>query len=256
MDEPQLNENYVYRYRQTGYPLGTIFGYEIDYNNGNGYFNTQEEIDKYVDKDGNRITYEFGNYGLGDFKYIDKNGDGIINEEDKVPLGKTMIPEISYGLSLGITYKWLDFTLFFQGLGGTSMCYSNEGVYETLYSGNYFDYHRTAWTKERYESGAEITYPALHLTSGTNHTANSFFVMDRSFLRLKNMEIGFTFPDRWNRYLKMDSIRFYVSGQNLITWDNLKMKTLDPESFSTEANLSGIVYPMTKMYNFGMNITF
>ncbi len=256
MDEPQLAEDNVYRYRQTGYPLGTIFGYEIDYGNGNGYLNTQEEIDKYVDKNGNQITYGFGKYGLGDFKYVDQNGDGVVNEKDQVPLGKTMIPEISYGLSLGATYKWFDFSVLFQGLGGTSMCYSNEGVYETLYSGNYFDYHRTAWTKERYESGAEITYPALHLTSGPNHTANSFFVMDRSFLRLKNAEIGFTFPEKWIRYLKMSNIRIYVSGQNLITWDKLKMNTLDPESFSPTANLSGIVYPMTKMYNFGISATF
>lgn len=256
IDEPRLGDGYVYHYRQTGFPLGTIFGYEIDYSNGNGYFNSQDEINKYVDKKGNRITYNFGNYGLGDFKYVDKNGDGVIDEKDKVPLGNTMIPEISYGVTFGASYKGVDLSVFFQGLGKTSMCYSNEGVYEILYSGNYFDYHRNAWTPERYASNARITYPALHLSASPNHNVNSFFVMDRSFVRLKNAEIGYTLPARLLGRMKINSARIYISGQNLITWDKLRMNTLDPEVYSASSNLSGIVYPITKMYNLGINLTF
>lgn len=255
-DEPLLDEDYAVRYRRTGYPLGTFFGYEIDYSNGNGYFNSQEEIDSYVDKNGSPVTYDFGKFGLGDFKYIDQNGDGVINVKDQVPLGKTMIPEVSYGVYLGAEYKGFDFSVMFQGLGKTSSYYYNEGVWETIYSGYYFDYHRTAWTEERYANGEKITYPALHLTTSTNHVPNSFFVMDRSFIRLKNAELGFTLPRKWLNMFNISNIRMYISGQNLITWDNLRMNTLDPEVYATSSNLNGIVYPNTKMYNFGINVTF
>jgi hypothetical protein len=210
----------------------------------------------YVDKNGKQITYDFGNYGLGDFKYIDQNGDGVVNEKDKVPLGKTMIPEISYGFTLGTTFKNLDFTIFLQGLGNTSMHYSNEGVFETLYSGNYFDYHRTAWTQERFDNHSIITYPALHLASNTNQTPNSFFVMNRAFTRLKNVEFGFTLPKKWCKPVNITNFRIYLSGQNLLTFDNLRMKTLDPEQFSTTTYLSGSVYPVTKMWSIGANVNF
>ena len=255
-DEPLLAEDYAYRYRTTGFPYGTIFGYEIDYSNGNGYFNTQEELDAYVDSNGDPIEYSFGSYGLGDFRYVDQNGDGVVDDKDQVPLGNTMVPQISYGISLSLDYKWIDFSIFFQGLGKTSQLYSNEGVYETLYGGMFFDYHKHAWTQERYESGEKITYPRLRSAASVNHTSNSFFVMDRSFVRLKNMEIGFTFPEHWLRKSGISNLRIYLSGQNLFTWDKLPMDTIDPEPYSSSSNLTGLMYPITKTYSFGVNLTF
>jgi hypothetical protein len=80
--------------------------------------------------------------------------------------------------------------------------------------------------------------------------------MDRSFVRLKNAEIGYTLPARLLGRMKINSARIYISGQNLITWDKLRMNTLDPEVYSASSNLSGIVYPITKMYNLGINLTF
>lgn len=255
-DEPMLAEDYVYRYRKTGFPYGTIFGYEIDYSNGNGYFNAQEELDSYVGANGEKIEYSFGQYGLGDFRYIDQNGDGVVDDKDMVPIGNTMVPQITYGITLSANYKWLDFTAFFQGLGKTSQFYSNEGVYETLYGGMFFDYHKHAWTKERYENGETITYPRLGSVANVNHVANSFFIMDRSFLRLKNIELGFTFPERWLSRSGISNLRIYISGQNVFTWDRLPMDTIDPEPYSSTANLSGLMYPITKSYNFGINVTF
>ena len=81
IDEPINPSDYVYRYRQTGFPMNTNWGYKIDYSNGNGFFNTQEELDEYL----SHTTYSFGTPGLGDFKYMDLNEDGVVDEKDQVP---------------------------------------------------------------------------------------------------------------------------------------------------------------------------
>lgn len=107
IDEPINPSDYVYRYRQTGFPMNTNWGYKIDYSNGNGFFNTQEELDEYL----SHTTYSFGTPGLGDFKYMDLNEDGVVDEKDQVPLRYTKIPRITYGFSLGLDYKGIDFTI-------------------------------------------------------------------------------------------------------------------------------------------------
>jgi hypothetical protein len=140
--------------------------------------------------------------------------------------------------------------VFFQGVSKYSGNYSQQGVYEYIIQGTYFDYHKHAWTPERYAAGEEITYPALSTHSTTNHTANNFFVMDRSFLRLKNIELAYTLPPDLFKVLGLRTMRFYVGGQNLFTWDKLRMGHLDPE------NNDALGYPVTRMMNFGFNATF
>lgn len=179
IDEPINPSDYVYRYRQTGFPMNTNWGYKIDYSNGNGFFNTQEELDEYL----SQTTYSFGTPGLGDFKYMDLNEDGVVDEKDQVPLRYTKIPRITYGFSLGLDYKGIDFTIFFQGVSKYShFSGTTQNVYEWTKEGTYYNYHKRAWTKERYENGEKITYPALHTGDNVNTRANDFFVFDRSFI--------------------------------------------------------------------------
>ncbi|GAA4799196.1 TonB-dependent receptor [Olivibacter ginsenosidimutans] len=244
-DEAKRDETYTYPYRTTGFSLGQAWGYKIDYSNGNGYFNTQEELDEYL----SHTTYSFGTPGLGDFKYVDLNGDGLINDKDQAPIKYTNIPGTIFGLNVGFNYKGIDCNIFFQGVGRYSSLYANQGVYENIKQGTYFSYHRNAWTPERYANGEEITYPALSTQTTTNHTANDFFVMDRSFIRLRNVELGYTLPQKLFEKWGVKSLRIYVGGQNLYVWDHLKMDHLDPE---TNGSLS---YPTTKMYNLGLNLT-
>ncbi|NLR56914.1 TonB-dependent receptor [Chitinophaga polysaccharea] len=246
IDEAINSDAYAYRYRQTGFSLGQSWGYKIDYSNGNGYFNSQEELDKYL----SHTAYGFGSPRVGDFKYIDLNGDGIVDDKDLAPIKYTSIPGIVYGSTLALGYKGVDLTIFFQGVGRYSSNYANQGVYEYIIQGTYFDYHKTAWTAERYAKGEKITYPALSTRSNTNHTANDFFIMDRSFLRLKNIELAYTLPPGWLKRASIKAVRIYVSAQNLLTWDKLKMGHLDPESTNS------IGYPVTRMMNFGFNATF
>ncbi|MGG7662661.1 TonB-dependent receptor [Dyadobacter sp. BHUBP1] len=246
LDESARDETYAYRYRSTGFSLNQSWGYKIDYSNGNGYFNSKEELDSYL----KTTTYGFGEPRVGDFKYIDLNKDGVINDKDQAPIGYSNIPRVIYGLSLTFEYKGFDLTTFFQGVGKYSSNYSQQGVYEYIIRGTYFDYHKTAWTPERYAAGEKITYPALSTHSNTNHNANDFFVMNRSFTRLKNLVLGYTLPAGSLKAVGVSKMRLYVSAQNYLTWAHLKMGHLDPE------NDASLGYPVTKMANFGLNITF
>lgn len=245
MDEAILPSDYAYRYRKTGYSIGQQFGYKIDYSNGNGYINTPEELAKATE------MYKIGTPRLGDFMYRDLNGDNEINEYDMEPIGYSNVPRITYGFSASIEWKGIDFSVHFSGIGKASRLYNNSpGVTEFNGEGVYVDWHRHAWTQERYANGERIDYPALATVSGTSHLPNDFFIMDRSFLRLKNIELGYSLPSRWLRKIGMKKVRVYINGNNLITWKKIKLDAIDPEQ-NWEAN-----YPLTKMVNFGANIVF
>lgn len=257
-DEEPYADGYYYQYRTTGQSLNQTFGYKIDWSNGNGYFNTQEELDKYtegyVDENGvehKGITYNLSTAPqLGDFKYIDQNGDGIIDEKDRVPIGYTNVPRVSYGLNVSLNYKWFDFTVFLQGVGKYSSYYSGQGVYENIYQGTFFKYHKTAWTAERYAAGQKITYPRLSTGETCSKIQNDFFVMDRAFIRLKAIELGYTLPSNALRAIGINKLRVYFRGDNLVTWDRLRTSTTDPEQTDQ------IGYPIVKTFNFGFNVTF
>ena len=246
VDESIRDESYASRYTATGFPLNQSRGYKIDYSNGNGYFNSKQELDDYLAK----TTYGFGAPRVGDFKYLDLNGDGVISDKDQVAIGNSNIPRVSYGLSLNLQYKSFDFTTFLQGVSKYSSNYAEQGVYEYIIRGTYFNYHKSAWTPERYANGEKITYPALSTRRNVNHVANDFFIMDRSFIRLRNIELAYTLPKEALKVLGVKRLRVYASAQNLFTWDNLRMGHLDPE------NNDPIGYPQTRMTNFGMSITF
>jgi hypothetical protein len=246
IDEPIRDESYAYRYRSTGYSVGQAWGYKIDYSNGNGYFNSKQELDEYLTK----TKYGFGEPRVGYFKYLDLNKDGIIDSKDEAPIGYSGVPRVSYGLTLNLSYKAFDFLVFIQGVGKYSGHYAWQGVTENIMLGTYYDYHKNAWTPERYANNEKIAYPALSTQSNTNHIANDFFIMDRSFTRLKNVELGYTLPKGALKRLGIQKLRVYVSGTNLFTWDNLRMGHLDPE------NNDPIGYPVTKMKSFGLDLSF
>ncbi|WFB62817.1 TonB-dependent receptor [Sphingobacterium sp. WM] len=247
MDEPIRDESYIHRYRQTGFPLGQSFGYKIDYSNGNGMFNSQQELDDYLAT----TSYGFGVPRVGYFKYTDLNEDGVVDDKDQVPLHASSIPGITYGFGLTVSYAGFDASVFFQGVGRYASPWGGtQGVYENTYRGTYFGYHKTAWTAERFANGEEITYPALSTQSNTNHVNNDFFIMNRSYLRLRNIELAYTLPARLLQPIGVNAFRVYVSGHNLFLWDKLPMDHLDPE------NVDPIGYPVTKMLNMGVNVSF
>ena len=245
-DEVPRDDTYYYKHRTEGFPYGQSWGYEIDWNQDGGYW-TPETL-----ADPNRIPYSFGTPRPGDFVYKDLNGDGIIDDRDQAPIGYGSIPRITWGAAASMQYKDFDIYIFFQGLGQYHTNYSsNGGVVENLYRGTYFPYHYTAWTQERWLNDDKITYPSLSSLQNTNHRANSFFVMNRSFTRFKNAEIGYTLPPNLLRVAGISKMRIYVSGQNIFIWSpKFRLTHLDPE------NDNSVDYPQTRNFSFGTSITF
>ena len=150
-----------------------------------------------------------------------------------------------------VSYKGFDLSLMFQGVSKFSTYYQNWGVFESnAQSGSYFEIHKKAWTEQRYKEGLEITYPALSASTSYSHKANDFFIMDRSYLRLKNFEIGYTFPKSWVKKIWMQDARIYINGQNLLTWDKLPFEHFDPEQSGATT------IPINRVINLGVNVKF
>ncbi|MDR0620014.1 MAG: TonB-dependent receptor [Bacteroidales bacterium] len=237
-DEAQLADDYEYRYRTTGYSLGQPFGYMIDYSNGNGYINTEDEL---------KWATEHYNVGgtprIGDFLYKDISGDGDIDKRDEMPLGYSNVPEITYGFSVSASWRDLDLSFLFSGIAHVSMAYAGFRYNE--------DVIQHAYTSERYQNNEEILYPALDSEhTSPSYVSNSFFMLNRSFLRLKSIELGYTLPRNLTKKAKMNQVRIYVNGSNLLTFTKMKTKYIDPELDDPAK------FPLAKMVNFGMNIVF
>ncbi len=239
-DESERASDYAFRIRSEGYPIGQQWGYMVDDHNGNGYFNSQEEINE------SGLTYEIGTPLPGYLKYYDLNADGKINDKDKVPLGHGALPNFFYAFDGGFKYKNFDLYFMFQGVADYWTIDMSNGRVEYNFEGIYTEWHKTAWTAERYANGEKITYPALSATKNSNHEASNFFVEDKSYLRLKNLEIGYTFN-------VLNGIRLFLNGQNLMTWDKLTHDIYGPEGHYG-GGIEGI--PVYRLYNVGLNIKF
>ena len=243
-DEVRLGEDYAYRYRSTGYSLGQAWGYLIDRTNGNGYFNSQQEITN------SGLRYDGRAPRPGDFIYRDLNGDKVIDTKDMAPIGYPTFPRISWGANVNLTWKNFDAAILFQGIGQVSQYYSGMGFFDYTNGGTYFDMHRNAWTAGRYADGAEITSPALSTSQSVSNRVNDFYVLNRQYVRLKNIEVGYRLPSGLSQKVKTESVRVYISGHNLLTFDRLGNSDLDPEM----GNIT--TFPTNRTWNIGLNVTF
>jgi TonB-linked SusC/RagA family outer membrane protein len=244
VNEAAYAEDYPYRYHTEGYSIGQQWGYLIDYSNGNGMYNSQNELND------RRLTYSFGTPRVGDFIYYDLNNDGTIDAKDMAPIGYPSIPEQIYSLFGGLTYKNIEFSFMFQGVNKTSTFISGVGAYEKEYQGVFNDIHMNAWTQERYDAGEKIDYPALSLNTSVNHVNNSFFLMNGSYVRLKNVEIAYSLPVRISKKVGAERIRFALNAQNLFTIDKIPSKYIDPEIMSMS------IFQPYRVYNIGVSLTF
>ncbi|WP_108820967.1 TonB-dependent receptor [Dysgonomonas sp. Marseille-P4361] len=244
-DEAMYDDSYAYQYRNTGYQIGQQWGYLVDWDSpGKGYWTSQEEIDQSGVKYPNPPR-------PGDLVFKDLNGDGEISEKDHAPIGFSgSVPGYNYGFGLDTKYRDFDFSIFFTGVGDIKTYWYGLGVNEVEGKGTYYKYHKNAWTSERYANGEKITYPALSSKSNYNHSSNEFFVQNRAFLRLRNLEIGYTIPKGFLSKIGVNDLRVYVTGQNLFVWDKLLIDQYDPEAEHPRK------YPIQKVLGFGVNVTF
>lgn len=244
INEAIMGDSFAYPYRTQGYSLGQLWGYRIDYSNGNGMYNTAEELANAG------LTYSFGSPRLGDFIYQDLNNDGIIDEEDMAPMGYARLPQQEFSLDGGFTYKNWDFSFLMHGVAKSSQFLSGTGAYENVGRGVFNDIHLNAWTPERYAAGETISYPALSLSPSVNHRANDYFLMDRSYLRLRNVEIAYTIPQSISDRIKSESIRISLNVQNLFTIDNMRSEYVDPEIGSLDT------FQPYRVFNIGLRAKF
>ncbi|WP_349317597.1 TonB-dependent receptor [Chitinophaga sp. MM2321] len=237
MSEVLLPEEYTYRLRSTGYRLGQPFGYKTA-----GFFNTQKEIDEWYDQTGVGAKPK-----LGDLKYMDTNGDNVITEQDQVPLGNPEMPQWTFGAAMSLQYKGFDFSMLWQGVAKRSYLLTGQRIFETY---NFNEWHKEAWSQERYDAGLPITYPRLDPGSNASKLTSDFWYVDGSYIRLKNLEIGYTLPHKISDRIGATSIRVYANGLNLLTFDRYPVKYQDPEQNNE------LMYPVFKAYNAGVNVSF
>ncbi len=237
LSEVLLPEDYACRLRSTGFRLGQNFGYKTA-----GFFNTEQEIKDWYDQSDLGAAPK-----VGDLKYKDMNGDGIINEKDMVPIGNPEVPEWTFGGAFSFQYKSVDFSMMWQGVAGRSVMLGGQSIWET---NNFNEWHKEAWSQERYDKGMKITYPRLDLGSNTSKLQSDFWCANGSYIRLKNIELGYTLPAKISNRIKASSVRLYVNGLNLLTFDKLPVKYQDPEQNNE------LLYPVFKAYNVGLNVSF
>ena len=237
LSEVLLPEEYAVRLRSTGFQLGQPFGYETA-----GFFNTEQDLFDWYNQ-----TELGASPKLGDFKYKDKNGDGIINDKDMVPIGNPEVPQWTFGGAFSFQHKSFDFSMMWQGVGKRSYLLTGQKIWETY---NFNEWHKEAWSQERYDQGLKITYPRLEPGSNASKLPADFWYVDGSYIRLKNVELGYTLPERISNIISASSVRFYVNGLNLMTFDSYPVKYQDPEQNNE------LLYPVFKAYNIGLNVTF
>lgn len=230
-------------YAAVGTPMGVFYGVKTD-----GIFQTQEEVNAYVGTSGSKIQ---PNAKPGDIKFIDNNGDGSITDADRVTMGSPY-PDFTGGLNLNLEYKGFDMNMFIYAALG-------QEVYDATrrYDMNGTNY-RADWLNRWTGPGTSNYYPRVTFVDDNQNmkTVSDFFIHDGSYVRLRNITLGYTLPKNMTEYLKIKNIRFYVTAENLLTFT--KYKGYDPE-IGGGVFSNGIdhgIYPQARTVIGGVNITF
>lgn len=240
MDEVHYDEPWK---GYTGRRVGSNYGYIFD-----RFFEQNDFEDNGALKEG--LPVYSGVMKPGDLMYKDLNKDGVIDDKDKAVFGYSDTPEYTFGLTAGFNYAGFDFSMLWTGATHVTRR-MNEDFTRPFNTGNgplmqfMID---ECWTPER---GQSADFPRLtQANKDHNSQVSSFWVRDASYLRLKNLEIGYSFKATALKKIGIESLRVYINGYNLLTFDGLDF--IDPESKIGNANL----YPNTRIFNCGVNINF
>lgn len=231
-----------------GATLGEIWGYETV-----GLFKDQAEIDAAADQ-----SYLRAEWNVGDVHYKDLNGDGKINigkntvddPGDRKIIGNTT-PRYSFGVNLNAEWRGIDLTVFLQGVGKRDIMFGSDANYfwgfTTQAQSTYFTVHTDRWT----ETNPNGYLPRAYFNTAKNRQAQTRYLQNAAYLRLKNMQLGYTIPQSITGKLKLQKARVFVNAENLATFTKLS-KIIDPEIVNTDAK----VYPIKGTWAFGINVTF
>lgn len=232
----------------TGKPVGQLFGlvaerlFTADDFDENGKLKEDIPAQKFSD---------MSNLRPGDIKYKDMNGDGEITSVDRTAIGGSKVPEVIYGFGTTIRYKAIDLGVFFQGTGKTYQILGGETWLpgSSLGAGNIFSNIDDRWTPDNQRQ--DVFWPRMGDKAVANNSqASTWWLRDMSFIRLKNLEIGYTLPSGLTKKAGVRNCRIYLRGTNLLTFS--KFKLWDPELDTTD----GLRYPQMRAVTVGLNINF
>lgn len=216
-----------------------------------GIFQSQEEIDAYthMDQNGN-ITKIQPNAKPGDQKFVDLNGDGIINDNDREYMG-SYTPKFTYGLNASFGYKNFDLNIALQGVAGNKIF---NGVKVMTYAaGQGWNMSADVLDSWGYNHNSDIPLISMSDTNGNYSTVSDFFLENGSYLRVKNITLGYTLPKSlFGNAPGAPNLRVYASGENLLTFT--KYSGMDPEVGNY--GVDGGTYPVSRVVSFGLNLTF
>lgn len=229
---------------KVGEAMNSYYIYRAD-----GFFNFQEEADAYTAKYGNPFGKTFK---AGDLRYVDTNKDGKLTADDREYCGSSD-PKIIYGFNINAGWKGIDLSLMFNGAAGVKRLFDGYEVYGN-FSGDAAHpatIWRDAWTPDNHDASMPRIFYDTNSASSSRSVQSDFWLQDTSYLRLKNLQLGYTLPKGWLNSVGVENIRIYYSVENLLTFDKMKIN-IDPES--TSQRLSS--YPLLRTHAFGVNVTF
>ncbi|MBD1396385.1 TonB-dependent receptor [Pontibacter sp. JH31] len=217
-----------------GSPIGSYYGFEVD-----GIFQNEQEV----------ANSSQPSAKPGDFRYRDMNGDGVIDNRDKVILGNPN-PGMFYGINTSFNFRSFDFLLDIQGVADVDVYNANKGIRvgNENYTKEFFD---NRWSGP----GTSNSYPSADV-SRANLEPNSWFVEDGSYIRIRNVQFGYTLQSDLVNRLKMQRVRFYVNAQNPVTWFSYNGFTPEIGGAPNAAGIDLNVYPLSATYNLGVNVNF
>ena len=231
---------------RTGLPVGQRFGYDLF-----EFYEAGATEERYFAKYGVEMPDQVTALKNGDCVYVDLNGDGIIDQNDQKPLGYTDNPEITYSVNFNFQWKGLDFSMLWTGADHVSR--QLNGYFRDQF-GSTGTSALTQWVADNSwtEDNTDAILPRISFTSsGHNNRDSQAWVIDSRYLRLKNVEIGYTFRTKPGSFFNY--IRVYASGNNLLTFSDFKGN--DPEAPGAGLDY-GVRYPMTRLFNIGAQINF
>jgi TonB-linked SusC/RagA family outer membrane protein len=220
---------------RVGIPIGAFYGYVTD-----GVFQDQAGLDAYP---------HTSQAGIGDLRFVDVNHDSIINGNDRTYIGSS-IPKFIFGFNFNIEYKGFDFSIDFQGQTGNKIFNGKDVVRPDPYN---FESH----VKDRWTGAGTSNKEPRPSWGGYNYTASDRFILDGSYIRLRNITLGYTLPQDLSEKLTISRLRVYVKGTNMYTWT--KFTGYTPEIASEDVLSNGIDkggYPVSAVYSIGINLTF
>ena len=241
---------------RAGEPVGSFYGYEVE-----GIFQSEAEVQQANDAAPDGV-YQANGTAPGDLRYRDISGpdgvpDGEITADDRTILGNPW-PDLAYGLNINVGYRGFDLTLFLQGVQGADIFNATKAYYRSFFS----DYNATDLVFERWTAENPTEHPRLNVNdpNGNFSNASSYFVEDGSYLKLRNIQLGYTLPESLLSSLGLTNARVFVNAQNILTFT--RYEGLDPEVSNGDGSntLQGLDdltrYPQTRLVSAGLQIGF